>query len=357
MGSSLIQTFKDELKGFEMSKGTIRFPVDKPPSAVLVNKLVKARSLRTRSRRRAERIPLRTSSLLEKRWAGPASRGCCRIGALVLRSSRSRLRRRKLVTSGMQFTGAILACIVACQALVAQSAAAFDVASIRPSPPGVHPLDCNTLPGGVFACHNVRIEGLFRMAFGFKFSTIKGAPPWFDELYDVNAKAEGAGEMTQAELATPLLALFRERFGLVVHEEAIKETVYVLEQQTTGAKLKPSSPGTALSAKGDDEAWLYKGETMRAFAASLATMPDIKARVIDNTGLVGQFDFALPYINAGGNGGAPVDPGVAPVIARRSAAAYSSIFDALLSIGLRLREEKRDTTALVIDQIHRPSEN
>jgi uncharacterized protein (TIGR03435 family) len=246
---------------------------------------------------------------------------------------------------------------IASLGLAADGVSEFDVASIKPSLPGVHPFDCNTLPGGVFACHNVPVGGLFRMAFGFKFSTIKGAPPWFDEIYDVNAKAEGAGEMTQAELATPLLALFRERFGLVVHEEAIKETVYVLEQQATGAKLKPSSPGTATSSKGGDEAWLYKGLTMRAFAAGLATMPDVNARVIDNTGLVGQFDFALPYVNAGGNGGAAVDPGVAPVIARRSAAAYSSIFDALLSIGLRLREEKRDATALVIDQIHRPSEN
>ena len=43
MSSSVIEVFKNELKDFHTSKGTIRFPVDKPLSAALVKKLVKAR--------------------------------------------------------------------------------------------------------------------------------------------------------------------------------------------------------------------------------------------------------------------------------------------------------------------------
>ena len=43
MNSSLIATFKDELKPFETSKGTIRFKMDKPLPAALLKKLVKAR--------------------------------------------------------------------------------------------------------------------------------------------------------------------------------------------------------------------------------------------------------------------------------------------------------------------------
>ena len=42
-GASVIEAFKNELKDFHTSKGTIHFPVDKPPSAALLKKLVKAR--------------------------------------------------------------------------------------------------------------------------------------------------------------------------------------------------------------------------------------------------------------------------------------------------------------------------
>lgn len=43
MNGSLVEAFRSELEGLQTSKGTIRFPVDKPPSAALVKKLVKAR--------------------------------------------------------------------------------------------------------------------------------------------------------------------------------------------------------------------------------------------------------------------------------------------------------------------------
>ena len=43
MSPTVVEAFQEELKGFETSKGTIRFPVDKPPPAGLVKKLVKAR--------------------------------------------------------------------------------------------------------------------------------------------------------------------------------------------------------------------------------------------------------------------------------------------------------------------------
>jgi uncharacterized protein YdhG (YjbR/CyaY superfamily) len=42
-GSSVLAKYKDEIKNYAVSKGTIRFPVDKPLPATLLKRLVKAK--------------------------------------------------------------------------------------------------------------------------------------------------------------------------------------------------------------------------------------------------------------------------------------------------------------------------
>ena len=50
--AAVIEAFKDELKGFSTSKGTIHFPTDKPLPTALVKDLVKARIARNESKKR-----------------------------------------------------------------------------------------------------------------------------------------------------------------------------------------------------------------------------------------------------------------------------------------------------------------
>src|SRR4030088_1765093 len=50
--ASVIEAFKNELKGLSTSKGTIQFPTDKPLPVALVKKLVKARIAQNESKKR-----------------------------------------------------------------------------------------------------------------------------------------------------------------------------------------------------------------------------------------------------------------------------------------------------------------
>jgi uncharacterized protein YdhG (YjbR/CyaY superfamily) len=50
--ASVVKAYKNELKGFSTSKGTIHFPTDKPLPTALVKKMVKARVAQTESTKR-----------------------------------------------------------------------------------------------------------------------------------------------------------------------------------------------------------------------------------------------------------------------------------------------------------------
>ena len=51
MSGTTVAAHEDELEGYDTSKGTIRFPADKPLPAALVRKLVKARIAENEARR------------------------------------------------------------------------------------------------------------------------------------------------------------------------------------------------------------------------------------------------------------------------------------------------------------------
>jgi uncharacterized protein YdhG (YjbR/CyaY superfamily) len=50
MSAATVRAFRDQLKAFETTRGTIRFSTDKPLPAALVKKLVKARIEENRQR-------------------------------------------------------------------------------------------------------------------------------------------------------------------------------------------------------------------------------------------------------------------------------------------------------------------
>jgi uncharacterized protein YdhG (YjbR/CyaY superfamily) len=50
--ASVIDAFRDELKGFSTSKGTVQFPLDKPLPVALIKKMVKFRVAENEGKKR-----------------------------------------------------------------------------------------------------------------------------------------------------------------------------------------------------------------------------------------------------------------------------------------------------------------
>ena len=55
MSKAVIKAFKNELKGYETSKGTIHFALDRPLPAALLKKMVKMRMAQNEERKRPRR--------------------------------------------------------------------------------------------------------------------------------------------------------------------------------------------------------------------------------------------------------------------------------------------------------------
>jgi uncharacterized protein YdhG (YjbR/CyaY superfamily) len=56
MSLAVIEEFKADLKRYETSKGTIRFPLDKPLPATLLKKMVKVRAAQNEEKKRRKSI-------------------------------------------------------------------------------------------------------------------------------------------------------------------------------------------------------------------------------------------------------------------------------------------------------------
>ena len=53
MSAALIDEMADELTAYRTSKGTLQFPMNKPPSAALIQKMVKARIAQNEAKKKA----------------------------------------------------------------------------------------------------------------------------------------------------------------------------------------------------------------------------------------------------------------------------------------------------------------
>ena len=163
--------------------------------------------------------------------------------------------------------------------------------------------------------------------------------------------------------------------------EAKEQAVYALSVVASGAKLRPSQPGSCVVADPDNlrrtglsentarycgfgefkkdgskVAMELFGNTVAEFAARW--LPRYLDRpVIDRTGLADRYDFKLEFSPDPAPGGIAYLNGVpAPVASQASPNDGESIFSALRrQLGLQLKADRVPVDTLVVDRAERPS--
>jgi uncharacterized protein (TIGR03435 family) len=244
----------------------------------------------------------------------------------------------------------------------APAAPAFDVVSIKRSPPDASGFSYGVRPGG-WSMSNASIATLIRSAYPTPVSELISAPEWLtSERYEVTAKA--AGNPTRDEVTLMLRALLAERFKLVAHYEKQQRHVFALvvarDDGRPGAGLVRSNvdceavnaarrvgqePPGPFPANGVPPcAWSSNGSSIRFGGLPLSRLPEALAVpagrvVIDRTRLTGNYEFTLRYSMQ------PNPDDDTP-----------SIFTALEEqLGLRLVPDFAPLEVLVIDAVERPT--
>jgi uncharacterized protein (TIGR03435 family) len=227
-----------------------------------------------------------------------------------------------------------------------KSAPAFEVASVRISPPGG---DGMTSFSGVgttrFTATNVTLPLLLQLAFGVEEYQVEGLPKWAESTsYDVSAKPEGDQKLTYEELKPMLQQLLVQRFHLTVHRWSKQFKGYALLVGKGGVRM-PVSPGAVMV-----QAYILPNG-LRAAAIDMDGLASMLGHatgrpVANKTGVHGRFDLKLDFAPAGGTG-TDADGGL------------PSLFTAVQEqLGLRLEVQMVPVEMLTVDSVERiPTEN
>ncbi len=225
----------------------------------------------------------------------------------------------------------------------AQSAPAFEVASVRASHADSEDGYWSVPNTGSFSAHNLSLERLIMLAYGIDANQIDNKPAWLGiDRFDISAKPETGIALDREQLKPRLRALLQERFHLATHLETRPVSGYALVVAKTGSRLQPTKgspfPDYRLSV---NDKQLHGLNWSTAFLAAQLQHPAGRP-VVDRTGLSGRYDVAIDFSpDASAEDSQP------------------SLFAALQqTLGLKLEAQKVPVEVLIIDHVDRtPAEN
>ena len=230
----------------------------------------------------------------------------------------------------------------------------FDVASIRPSQPGLANGQIKPIPGGEgYIAHNISVKLMISLMYKVPMWQIKGGPDWIkSDHFDVEAKADRF--YGTDDLHVMYQNLLADRFALKFHKETSQGPVYVLTVDSSGLKMKvnPSPQDYRIPVNGGPDHVRGTRVPMKYFCWWLGqVLQNDKRPVIDRTGLDKNYDFTLSF-------SPELPPNASSEELPSAQHDLPSIFVALREqLGLRLQAEKGPVEYYVIDHIEKPSAN
>ena len=227
--------------------------------------------------------------------------------------------------------------------------AAFEVASVKPNTSRISNAVPPSRANGSFSASNVALKSVIANAYEVRIFQIEGGPDWLTaERFDIIARGrEGTPDRLRPAMLRTLLA---ERFKLVVHFETREQQVYSLtvlrSDGRLGPQLKPAAPadgssGFPSASVGNGTARINGRRVSMDTFAIMLTGSVFNQRVIDRTGLDGEFELDLRFTPDSSTAAVPEFP---------------SIFTAVQEqLGLKLQSERGPVPVLVIDSVQRPT--
>src|SRR5215471_16847487 len=177
------------------------------------------------------------------------------------------------------------------------SAQSFDVATLKLVKGPISLSQGAVIRGRTVTCIAVTLRDLLTYAYDVRYEQLASGPLWVGEdHYDVMAKSEGEGVLTQAQSRQMLQKLLAGRFQLQVHRETQEVPMYALVVAKGGPKLKPATETKACySVRGSE-----KGMRMEARCGTMDHLVRQLAGtagrfVVDRTELTGQYEFTLEW--------------------------------------------------------------
>jgi len=235
--------------------------------------------------------------------------------------------------------------------------AAFEVATIKPTPPDFRGRYSTMQGAQKFIARGYTLKFMVATAYNLPPRLVSGGPDWIETVaYDIDAATPGARPTIDEQMAM-LRSLLSERFNLTFHREQKEMQVYELTVAKDGSRLRESAAPA-------EEVPLLVNRVFPGrieLPARNVTMPQFAAMmqrtvfdrpVLDKTGLAGRYDFDLEWMPDDAQFGGMIPPPNADTPQRPDL--YAAMQQQL---GLRLQATRGMVDVIVIDRVDRPSEN